>query len=427
MEISCSLKEIIGGTCGYDRKDRTQSTVVIPLQVCNKEIVAHKSTFQFSGIESEVELILSRAGIFISPENIHCWTICPLHRSKLGLGWSRGNNARCRVPAALSSHRQANGKWPKCDRGINKDDSQLILKMTGIFLQVGSGICSTCRKKLRALVLTSPHKAESVIDQMDALTLVKNREQYTCAPLLCEKSDALLYNNTRTPRTCILSCEVANTPINTSFLGGKDISTTLSTPRENLNAFLTSRDYEGYCKEVRFQPMSRSTLRRVLKVCSASAHTSLQGLDYISAMGGQAFDDLENVVDMLGDRYGKGLAWAKQTNQKLKDAKRYLKGDYKIHISSNSEVADHCRTYALSFPNDENYTNSCDHEHKGKCDRWNDIENPEQMKAAIESFEGIPGVKVTVCAPPPGVKGMAGEWDGVSLINNIEYPNESMT
>ncbi|CAB3995167.1 Hypothetical predicted protein [Paramuricea clavata] len=78
----------------------------------------------------------------------------------------------------LSSHRQANGKWPKCDRGINKDDSQLILKMTGIFLQVGSGICSTCHKKLRALMLTSPHKAESVIDQMDALILVGIRRCY---------------------------------------------------------------------------------------------------------------------------------------------------------------------------------------------------------------------------------------------------------
>ncbi|CAB3981551.1 SURP and G-patch domain-containing 1 [Paramuricea clavata] len=829
MEISCSLKEIIGGTCGYDRKDRTQSTVVIPLQACNKEIVAHKSTFEFSGIESEVELILSQAGIFISPENIHCWTICPLHRSKLGLGWSRGNNARCRVPAALSSHRQANRKWPKCDRGINKDDSRLILKMTGIFLQVGSGIHSTCRKKLRALVLTSPHKAESVIDQMDALTLNKNID---------DELEITFSPDMTTPVCERTTFDVGSTgmslykPGETSFTStiSEDISTTLSTPRENLNAFLTSRDvspirytlsapfeevsdrtkrfhmrkarqvvtacleeivpgqsstllkelacdklgsdknidtflldaltecynntshwstrrqilsimvdkvtfeelqkwiptltryrfniakhhlllhgrgaelphlkntrvyiqpekidhfvtfitsshiiqdlpfgektlklsthreikipnvvrnlipeqciqqYEGYCKEVSFQPMSRSTLRRVLKVCSASARTSLQGLDYISAMGGQVFDDLENVVDMLGDRYGKGLAWAKQTNQKLKDAKRYLKGDYKIHISSNSEVAHHCRTYALSFPNNENYTTSCDHEHKGKCDRcsifpetladicasleevncpleekenmeyvttqaaqhirswkahilrsinqdaarhdilkvldshsalivldwamkliprkyresqrdwfakrglpWhiavltkknddgdlqvltflhlfkscsqdsgavvaiihdvlsqlstiapevhtvylrqdnagcyhsaltllslptierstgiqirridfsdpqggkgacdrkaahiknhmnkylnsgNDIENPEQMKAAIESFEGIPGVKVTVCAPPPGVKGMAGEWDGVSLINNIEYRNESMT
>jgi hypothetical protein len=33
---------------------------------------------------------------------------------------------------------------------------------------------------------------------------------------------------------------------------------------------------------------------------------------------------------MLGDRYGKGLTWAKQTSQKLKDAKHYLKGDYKV-------------------------------------------------------------------------------------------------
>ncbi len=107
----------------------------------------------------------------------------------------------------------------------------------------------------------------------------------------------------------------------------------LSTHREikipnvvrNLIPELCIRQYEKYCKEVNFQPMSHSTLRRVLNVCSASVRTSLQGLDYISTMGGQAFDDLENLVDMLGDRYGKGLTWAKQTSQKLKDAKRYFK------------------------------------------------------------------------------------------------------
>jgi hypothetical protein len=85
----------------------------------------------------------------------------------------------------------------------------------------------------------------------------------------------------------------------------------LSTHREikipnvvrNLIPELCIRQYEKYCKEVNFQPMSHSTLRRVLNVCSASVRTSLQGLDYISAMGGQAFDDLENLVDMLGDRY----------------------------------------------------------------------------------------------------------------------------
>ncbi|CAB3983461.1 Hypothetical predicted protein [Paramuricea clavata] len=262
MEISCSLKEIIGGTCGYDRKDRTQSTVVIPLQVFNKEIVAHKSTFQFSGVESDVELILSRTGIFISPENIHCWTICPLHRSKLGLGWSRGNNARCRVPAALSSHRQANGKWPKCDKGIDKDDSQLILKMTGIFLQVGSGICSTCRKKLRALVLTSSHKAESVIDQMDALTLNKNIDDELEITFSPDMSTPVCERTTFDVESTGMSLYK---PGETSFTStiSEDISTTLSTLRENLNAFLTSRDVSPtrYILSAPFEEVSDRTKR----------------------------------------------------------------------------------------------------------------------------------------------------------------------
>ena len=56
--------------------------------------------------------------------------------------------------------------------------------------------------------------------------------------------------------------------------------------------------------------MSRSTLCRILKVCSASVRRSLQGLDYVSAEGAKAFDELAAVIENLGD-YGKGLSWAK--------------------------------------------------------------------------------------------------------------------
>ena len=49
-------------------------------------------------------------------------TICPSHRAKLGLGWTRGSS----------------------DRGIGKRDSQIILKRTGVFLQVGSGELTFC-------------------------------------------------------------------------------------------------------------------------------------------------------------------------------------------------------------------------------------------------------------------------------------------
>ena len=88
----------------------------------------------------------------------------------------------------------------------------------------------------------------------------------------------------------------------------------------------------SYCSDTGFTPMSRSTLCKVLKVCSASTRKSLQGLDYVSAAGAKAFEVLEEVVKKLEDVYGKGLTWAKQQKEKLHIAKRYLKGDYKVQI-----------------------------------------------------------------------------------------------
>ena len=76
--------------------------------------------------------------------------------------------------------------------------------------------------------------------------------------------------------------------------------------------------------------MGRSTLHRILNACSASVRNSLQGLDYFTAQGAKAFDDLESVVDKLGDECGMGLSWAKEKKEQLKVTKRYLKGDYKV-------------------------------------------------------------------------------------------------
>ena len=90
------------------------------------------------------------------------------------------------------------------------------------------------------------------------------------------------------------------------------------------------KQYQSYCRESGFIPMSRATLCQILNVCSATVCKSLQGIDYVSAEGVKAFDDLEDIVERLGDIHGKGLAWAKDQSEKLKNAKRYLKTDYKI-------------------------------------------------------------------------------------------------
>lgn len=91
------------------------------------------------------------------------------------------------------------------------------------------------------------------------------------------------------------------------------------------------KQYQAYCEESGFQALSRSTLLRILSICSASTRKSLQGLDYVSSTGAQAFEELLDVVEKIGD-VGKGMDWAKDAQNRLRAGKRYLKGDYKVCI-----------------------------------------------------------------------------------------------
>lgn len=89
------------------------------------------------------------------------------------------------------------------------------------------------------------------------------------------------------------------------------------------------QQYQQYCCETSFEPMSKRTLQRVLAVCSSSVRKSLQGLDNFSAQGAEAFEDLEKLVDKLVD-CGKPQQWAREIKQQLRLSKQYLKADYKV-------------------------------------------------------------------------------------------------
>ncbi len=65
------------------------------------------------------------------------------------------------------------------------------------------------------------------------------------------------------------------------------------------------QQYTTYCKETSFVPMSRSSLCRVLSVCSASVRKSLQGLDYFSADGAESCKRL--VMNMVKDTPGQRI------------------------------------------------------------------------------------------------------------------------
>lgn len=97
--------------------------------------------------------------------------------------------------------------------------------------------------------------------------------------------------------------------------------------------------------------MGRSTLHRILNSCSVSVRSSVQGLDYFTAEGANAFDDFEYVVDKLGDDCGMGFSWAKEKKEQLKAAKRYLKGDYKVMrlISLKKYAVLHVTTFSIKL------------------------------------------------------------------------------
>lgn len=55
--------------------------------------------------------------------------------------------------------------------------------------------------------------------------------------------------------------------------------------------------YNTFCKEQEFEPLSKRTLLRKSTLCPASERKCLQGLDYYVADGGKAFDELLVVIE----------------------------------------------------------------------------------------------------------------------------------
>ena len=64
--------------------------------------------------------------------------------------------------------------------------------------------------------------------------------------------------------------------------------------------------------------------------------------------------------------------------------KRYLKGEYKSNCRyKTSEIADHCRAFALSDPNVKEFQLKCEHHHKKKCI------NCEDLNTVLNDFRQI--------------------------------------
>ena len=94
--------------------------------------------------------------------------------------------------------------------------------------------------------------------------------------------------------------------------------------------------YLEYCKEQCHEPLSRSTLFKILEVRQSSQRKSLQGLD--NTTGAAGFETIETLVETL-EKGGMEKQWCLRICQNLRDAKRYLKTDYRVHCQQYYSLA----------------------------------------------------------------------------------------
>ena len=96
--------------------------------------------------------------------------------------------------------------------------------------------------------------------------------------------------------------------------------------------------YLVFCEDNGFQPLSRATIYRVLKVREASQRKSLQGLDNVSADGAESFQKITRSVEELEEEYGVSKDWCSDVRNRLKMAKCYLNIEYRVHCRDEKAV-----------------------------------------------------------------------------------------
>ncbi len=102
-------------------------------------------------------------------------------------------------------------------------------------------------------------------------------------------------------------------------------------------------EYHKHCKENQFEPLSDSTLFRILDARAASQRKSLSGLDNIAADGATAFDLVEKIVDEV-EKATMASQWAPTARRNLRGGKNYLKTDYRLRCKeTESPCPNHCR------------------------------------------------------------------------------------
>ena len=62
----------------------------------------------------------------------------------------------------MSGHGKGGKRWPKAEKGLDKDDSLYIFNTTGVFVAVGSGKYSVVQRVDNVIQPTNPYPVDGI-------------------------------------------------------------------------------------------------------------------------------------------------------------------------------------------------------------------------------------------------------------------------
>ncbi|PFX18173.1 hypothetical protein AWC38_SpisGene17466 [Stylophora pistillata] len=318
----------------------------LPLRSCRRGITSHLQRLKTSqtNIKGEWQLILLRAGLF--DEDGETLTICPLYRDSFGTIW---NSSR---PVTKCHHPLHVRVGAKSERGISLDISKEIQVYRGVLVPIGSGICIRVDPVVRQLNIPWKKAAPSTkryYRQKGKEIVEVALHCLTPGQAIELLSELMNYMEKRERR------KSADT-------GVSEISRLIKLPN-----FV--QDVAYVTKTLKLLNGEKMEIPNVVRTVIASRIVDLYQ-QYCQETG---FFSLGG-VNLLKYFTNKSSAWVQDVKDHLKAGKAgksYLKTNFQIHLTEESQRADHCRIFALSDPEDHH----CEYEHMKSCQSCDNIQN----------------------------------------------------
>ena len=130
--------------------------------------------------------------------------------------------------------------------------------------------------------------------------------------------------------------------------------------------------YQQHCHQTSYaQPLSRSTVLRLLGICKMRAKKTMCGLDSFVVDGNAGFDTLQRLIKELVN----SCTEEKNLLQLVTLSRNYLKIEHRQNVAQDdSACATHCPTFALSQPMDRYFKATCNHQsHAMLCVKCNSL------------------------------------------------------